>query len=290
MKGIRSKRFFPYCLNLGLLFGLSGCASLGPGAQAPSDQIPSDPAPSALVFTAQASLGSGQLAYAVRRGQSPAVIFQSGLGDGMDTWAKVAPQVTGNLGLTYDRLGYGKSASVNAKRDPCSIAQELHELLEKTHVSPPYILVGHSIGGLYQYVFAKMYPGEVSALVLLDPTHPNHWREMQLQAPTAAKMIRVLKSTVFNRAARREFDQQTVCLNEAIKLDEPLEIPTTFLFSTEFSPGEGANYKNMLMQLRANWIELLPDAKVINAVGSGHYIQTDKPQLVIDALNAVLSQ
>jgi hypothetical protein len=79
MKGIGLKRFFPYCLHWGLLFGLSGCASLGPIAQAPFDQATSDQALSAQVSAAQASLSSGKLAYTLRRGESPAVIFQSGL-------------------------------------------------------------------------------------------------------------------------------------------------------------------------------------------------------------------
>src|SRR5574343_1205197 len=115
---------------------------------------------------------------------APTVVLQAGLGDGQSAWRPVLPALQ-QLGpvFAYDRPGYGSAASVDGARDPCTIARELHALLQQQQVAPPYLLVGHSIGGLYQYVYARLYPQEVAGMVLLDPTHTEHWASMQQQVP-----------------------------------------------------------------------------------------------------------
>jgi len=75
--------------------------------------------------------------------------------------------------VRYDRAGIGYSDASNTSRDPETIAHELHALLERVGESPPYILVGHSLGGPYIRVFTELYPDEVIALFLLDTTHPD---------------------------------------------------------------------------------------------------------------------
>ncbi|MBK7417536.1 MAG: alpha/beta hydrolase [Dechloromonas sp.] len=60
--------------------------------------------------------------------------------------------------FAYDRPGYGSNPASNTPRDPCTIATELRDQLRSAGLPPPYVLVGHSLGGLYQYVFARLYP------------------------------------------------------------------------------------------------------------------------------------
>lgn len=76
--------------------------------------------------------------------------------------------------IRYDRAGLGHSDPCRTPRDPETIAHELHNLLEAAGESPPYILMGHSLGGPYQRVFAELYPNEVVAMFFLDATHPDH--------------------------------------------------------------------------------------------------------------------
>ncbi len=76
--------------------------------------------------------------------------------------------------VRYDRAGLGHSDPCRSARDPETIAHELHQLLEIAGESPPYILMGHSLGGPYLRVFAELYPEEVVAMFFLDATHPDH--------------------------------------------------------------------------------------------------------------------
>lgn len=76
--------------------------------------------------------------------------------------------------VRYDRAGIGHSDKCITPRDPETVARELHSLLEKAGESPPYIMMGHSIGGPYIRVFTELYPDEVEAMVFLDATHPDH--------------------------------------------------------------------------------------------------------------------
>jgi pimeloyl-ACP methyl ester carboxylesterase len=106
---------------------------------------------------------------------NPTVIFETGGGgaDGgpLEAWARVQPAVSQfTRTVSYDRAGIGLSAPGPAPRDARQIARELHTALANAKISPPYILVGHSLGGPYNRVFAGMYPKEVSGMVLIDPT------------------------------------------------------------------------------------------------------------------------
>jgi pimeloyl-ACP methyl ester carboxylesterase len=76
--------------------------------------------------------------------------------------------------VRYDRAGLGHSDECTTPRDPETVAKELHLLLEKAGESPPYLLMGHSIGGPYIRVFTELYPDEVMGMVFLDATHPDH--------------------------------------------------------------------------------------------------------------------
>lgn len=82
--------------------------------------------------------------------------------------------------VRYDRAGLGYSDVSDTPRDPETIAQELHTLLEYSGEAPPYILAAHSLGGSYIRVFAELYPDEVSGMILIDATHPDRVERMNL--------------------------------------------------------------------------------------------------------------
>jgi pimeloyl-ACP methyl ester carboxylesterase len=110
---------------------------------------------------------------------SPAVVFESGLAGMSADWGSVQPPVAGTTrACAYDRAGIAWSAAGPAPRDPRRIATELHTLLGHAGVAGPYVLVGHSFGGLYVRVFADRYPDEVVGLVLVDASHPDMWARL----------------------------------------------------------------------------------------------------------------
>lgn len=78
----------------------------------------------------------------------------------------------------YDRAGYGWSSPGPQPRDSQTIADELHALLTNAGLEGPYVLVGHSFGGLHARMFAARYPDETAGMVLVDASHPEQWTRM----------------------------------------------------------------------------------------------------------------
>lgn len=102
----------------------------------------------------------------------PTVVCDAGLGGDASWWALVAQDVAQITRVcTYDRAGYGWSDASPHTRTSKHIVQELHTLLHNAQISPPYILVGHSFGGANMKLYAKTYPEEVYALVLVEACH-----------------------------------------------------------------------------------------------------------------------
>lgn len=230
---------------------------------------------------------AGAMAYALAGPEkTPVVVLQSGLGDGRSTWNTVWPQLAERYRVfALDRPGYGDSPSTSAPRDPCQAARELHAALRDAHVPPPYLLVGHSLGGLYQVVFARLYPDETAGLLLLDPTHPEHWATLQRDTPKTAALLSGLRSTVFTPTMRAEFDAQAQFMDGLPPW--PSTVPARLLFSGRFGLLETDQYQQTLSRLRLDWQQRL-GAPAETVSTSGHYLHRDAPGRVLQALDRLL--
>lgn len=103
-------------------------------------------------------------------GGSPAVVFLPGGGTvGLDYLNLQERAAALSTSVVYDRAGTGWSDRVELPRTSAQVTDELRELLRTADVSAPYLLVGHSLGGLYARNYAQLFPDEVAALLLLDP-------------------------------------------------------------------------------------------------------------------------
>ena len=104
----------------------------------------------------------------------PSVVLESGLGGMSCAWGWIQPETAKfSRVVSYDRAGLGWSGPDPAPKTATLAARRLRALLEKSGVRPPYVLVGHSMGGLLVRVFAALYPDEVAGVVLLDAVHPD---------------------------------------------------------------------------------------------------------------------
>jgi pimeloyl-ACP methyl ester carboxylesterase len=105
---------------------------------------------------------------------TPAVVLEAGLGEPSSMMAGwIAPAVAANTKVcVYDRAGRGCEPAA-APQDGRATAAALHALLARAHVGGPYVLVGHSTGGVYMQIFAATYPGQVAGMVLLDSQPPD---------------------------------------------------------------------------------------------------------------------
>ncbi|HEY9104570.1 alpha/beta hydrolase [Chitinimonas sp.] len=233
---------------------------------------------------------TGSVAYTRIGSGQPTVVLQAGLGDGKAAWAPLVSRLSPRYTvLAYDRPGYGDSADSTLPRDPCSVAVALHALLHAEGLSPPYVLVGHSLGGLYQYAYAQLYPQEVAGLVLVDATHPRHWQHMQAEVPTSAHMVEVLRATRFSAVMRREFDQQAECTDK-LMAQAPLALPAKVLTRTDYDLYERGAFERMVKVDEQDWLRLTGARQVEPVAGSGHYIQRDKPEAVVAAIDALAAQ
>ena len=107
--------------------------------------------------------------------RGPTVILEPGAGGSAATMGLIAPAVAADSRVcVYDRAGRGWSDPAASPPDGAQIATDLHRLLARAHVPGPYVLVGHSFGGLYIRTYAAKYPEEVSGLVLVDSTAANN--------------------------------------------------------------------------------------------------------------------
>lgn len=115
---------------------------------------------------------------------SPTVIFESGLTEPINNWGFVQPSIAQTTrACSYDRAGVGFSDPLTRPATSINIVEDLHRMLLAENIKPPYVLVGHSTGGLSARLFAHTYPGEVVGMVLIDPSDENQLQESRKLYP-----------------------------------------------------------------------------------------------------------
>lgn len=104
---------------------------------------------------------------------SPTIVLDSGLGDDFTIWAKVQPELSKVTRVcSYDRAGFGWSQTRPGRRDADTISAQLHDLVSVAGVERPFILMGHSIAGLYLRSYAGHYLSDLAGLVFVDGATP----------------------------------------------------------------------------------------------------------------------
>ena len=216
----------------------------------------------------------------------PSVILEAGTGDTSEVWSAVQQQVEKfALVCSYDRLGLGKSDKLDSSHTADEIVNDLNGLLLAASVSPPYVMVGHSIGGIYVRKYAELYPDRVTGIVLLDSAHEEQFSRVSAISPEWAQRI----ASKFPAADQRS--QGFLPGNEKLAwhFDKPLiviehgEAPSSAA-SDPMAKQSEAVFHIMQQDLvgRSKYGELREATKC------GHYIQRDQPKLVIQAIKDVM--
>ena len=122
-------------------------------------------------------IGNQRSLFVVEKGTgNTTVLFESGIAATHLNWYGIQERVSRFAAtVAYDRCGLGWSSPARTERTPANTASELHEALRLAGIKPPYLLVGHSFGGMVMRRFALLYPKEVSGLVLVDPMRCCEW-------------------------------------------------------------------------------------------------------------------
>ena len=229
----------------------------------------------ALARDALVTVGSDSLHVETIGQAGPTVVFEAGLGNDSTTWKSVAgPIATFARAVLYDRLGLGQSSQLKDTRAVITadeVASRLHALLAATDIHPPYILVGHSLGGLYMQMFARKYPKEASGVILLDSSSTD-----------APSELKTLAKLVPGTAAYLE-EEGVAESNQQVRSAGPFpDVPLTVIAATDHGPYRV--WEPTLMRLQQQLATLSPQGSLIVAQGSGHDVQLDRPETVIEAV------
>jgi pimeloyl-ACP methyl ester carboxylesterase len=160
----RSRRWLLYPV-----FALMAVAAIGGGYETVAEALDEDPPmPGQLI-----DVGGHSLHLRCSGSGSPTVVLEPGAGLMSSVLGWITPAVAQETRVcVYDRAGHGWSELADSPQDGAQIATDLHTLLERGDVPGPYVLAGHSFGGLYALTFAARYRDEVAGLVLVDTTAP----------------------------------------------------------------------------------------------------------------------
>lgn len=257
---------------------------------------------------------------------APAVILDSGLGDSFISWRKVQPRIAAFTRVcSYDRSGIGYSSPSSQPRTSQVIADELNALLHSAGLTGPYVLVGHSMAGYDVRVFAHSYPKEVVGIVLVDASHPDQdkrfpaeLRNMERTELREAEFLEfsmpfgiprlmgLCEDDAVARAAECNFHTERervaemkeflVSAEEAAASGTLGDLPLAVLShdpdkpSAEF-PADLAQQINQAWEtMQEELAHLSTRGSQTIAKGSAHYIQIDRPEIVVDAVHSVVNQ
>jgi pimeloyl-ACP methyl ester carboxylesterase len=252
---------------------------------------------------------------------SPTVVLEAGISDAFAVWARVQPALAKTTRVcSYDRAGIGYSDPGPLPRTSLTIARELHALLVAAGERAPYVLVGHSFGGVNVRTFAAKHPSEVAGLVLVDASHEDQVQrfpaEVRQQTDAALRQVNELAA----RAARGEptppivsymprlvarrpawyatlVEEARACEASAAELrarDRSLRVPLVVVSAGR--PAPIGRSRETRRQARRLWDEMQEELSRLSPLGtrviahrSGHYVQRQEPRVVIDAVRQVVA-
>jgi len=219
-------------------------------------------------------------------GGTATVVFEAGLGADWTPWDQVASEVARETRVfAYSRPGYGASGPLTTSRDPRQIVEELRALLAYEGYAPPYVLVGHSIGGGYMELFAKTHPDEVAGVVLVDPRH----RDFLTSCEAAGlDLCGIPESTLETQGASviAEYHAFAMMSDEVRVAGSFGSYPVRVLTSTD-NPGSAAR-QALWEMMHGSLAAEAADGEQILVEGAGHYIQLDRPDEVAQTILTVL--
>jgi pimeloyl-ACP methyl ester carboxylesterase len=253
-----------------------------------------------------------------RKAGAPVIIFENGMGMGLDNWNAVINELSKtNPVFAYDRAGVDKSEKVFQMPTPKFVSENLKAILTQLKIDPPYILVGHSMGGVYIRAFAGFYPNDIAGLVFVDPADfvetKEEWNDIFRAVGVPETRInemmqdRLYKPAAVDSARFGPWSEGQV-LRELRKTDfaelSSLPIPNAPVYffvggkfgvppaqrSKEFDHEKFFHKKNtMNIDRWKKFIHASPKGgSLIYMSNSGHYIHHDEPALFLAHMKLIL--
>lgn len=278
-----------YCILFVLVTGCSGLQT----AAAPSPAETQQGSPPE--FKGTIDMGGYEMYLHCLGTGTPTVILEAGWNDLAETWSLVQPGVARVTRVcAYDRAGLGQSNPNPGPRDGYQIVRELHTLLINADIKGPYVVVGHSLGGMYMRLFADKYQEEVVGLVLVDSAHIDDPERcaaaMPTKSPDEVDSLEFLRELLANPSMYPELPRR---LYEPGSLgDMPLAVITAPHKERDpnLPAGLSETFDEIFVELQKEWAQISSRSRHIMAYESGHFIQQDQPDLVIDAILQIVGE
>lgn len=214
----------------------------------------------------------------------PAVVLVNGSGGPLAGWQRVFGGIAARTTtLAYNRPGIGRSAAPGEPQTAAAMAADLRRLLAALAVAPPYVLVGHSFGGLVANLFARRHPDEVAGVVLLEASAPEDLTALKAHENALQKGLAWLMGQLAPLPAWHETRHAPASARELAAA--PPFPPRPLRVVTGTRPAMAWATKPALLQARAahqrTLAALSPQGRQVLAEKSGHFPQFSEPELVV---------
>jgi pimeloyl-ACP methyl ester carboxylesterase len=254
-------------------------------------------------FQGLVTAGRHRISVAVSGHGGPAVVIEPAFGGSAQSWQEVAAVLAAETTVaTYDRAAYGASSRAMDHRAPADIARDLHEVLGAAGVAGPFVLVGHSFGGVCVRAFAGLYDGEVAGMVLVDSSHEAQEEVLRGALPWYVRLTekailpalmmgtRSFRSGADRRSIRREY-RSSMALTAADQILAPDGLGRRPLAVITRGPGRKASVPEGWRRwhhLNEDLARLSANSRHGVADDPGHYVHKRAPGLVTGTILDVL--
>jgi pimeloyl-ACP methyl ester carboxylesterase len=225
------------------------------------------------------------------------VVLIAGFGGGRDSWAAIEPTLSQTTRVcSYERFGTGTSDAPPVAQTFATQAADLHTLLQSAGEPGPYVIVAHSFGGPEAVTFASMFPTEVRGLLLIDASPPA-WNTAICAVPDdgsdAAHVFQGLCAEQSSPANNAEHLDAPTAFAEVATIKSLGTLPMVVFTADHHSyPGLAASEESRLDDVwndgQAHWVSLASSAQLITVNNTGHNIQLDRPDVVLDKIHELL--
>lgn len=227
---------------------------------------------------------------------TPVIVMDAGMGNTSDAWSLVQSRVAEFARVcSYDRAGMGKSDRAPQAHSSADIVEDLHTLLVTARIGPPYVLVGHSLGGMNARLYATKYSHDVVGMVLVDSTHEDETDRMLALMPPEIKQRAKPEDMIIRGNEDIDFNRSVAQVRAANwHSDIPLIVLTrgsATLNPNDYAvPSLAPKFEEIRLELQRELVHRSSRGKQVIAEKSGHNIHRDQPELVVDAVRQVVEE
>lgn len=244
-----------------------------------------------LPSSKRTAIGGQVLRFSLSGQGSPTIVMLGGAGSTLEGWFKLFPEIE-SMGtvMTYDRPGVGGSARPREAQMGTTVILQLRALLREIGARPPFLLVGHSFGGLHANLFARVYPEETCGVLFLEATAPDDVLNMKRHRSGLQRAVAGLLDRVSPPDPNDEISNEAETVAEIAEAPDFPPIPVTVLSGGKRLPRwmvSGAAQRERERNQEA-LARLSPLGERVIAKGSAHFPQMSEPRVVLEALAALI--